>query len=883
MSAWDDLLTLIKAGDVGGTIGMVDALDAAERKAIAAVLPNYLTAQSRAQIVWWEWQPQLSPLLIAGVACMSGASAVTGWLMRRELLSSDDAVELVLELLRRRPVVWQADVAARIVGRLRHADLRRWEVAAALVRELGLEPPAHEPFMTGWLRQLHPDTAAGDPLFAAYGPGLFEIDRWDGVETWRVVEGVVRLIDDGLLQRTVVIDGVLGRLLREGPAAPVALVDLHNRLDLDLEEASARAGDYARLLPVGPIAVADMALRQLRRLEEAGLLAEELFAEVLEALAFRPENKLLRAAVSWAGDAVLREPHPVAGDGDPRSTTDSSPQVRPATEPYPRADAAAGPSRRVDAALRAMALVFTHDALALQERAVRLSVTLTARAGAEGREAIRAAASGLPTELREKIAAAYGGGVVADEVSVTPLAATSDPRRMPPPIASPEELAQAVAAFRASSGLYEFDRLLAGLTEWSDRDPDALRAALHPWWYPFDPRFFGHDEHERREDTVVALRHAFLAFASPQDGRALSEDPPKHSAWPTKPNLFDRFAIRRALEIATRFENGGSYPVQLATPTGGSGHIDAGVLLDRLERLEIAGVRALPGDLAQALLRLPREISGMEVQRAGRLASDAGRACAAWMRGDRLAEPQVTLSLQTRNRDNDALELHAAITLPATPAVAEPVLEPILGLLEPQPDAVYTLERWPLVMPSHREIVAAHLACCLPLWMDSSDGQVQALASLAHGQGPLGAGMAYALTCGMGHERVAERAAATDALLTLAGRGEVPVAELGEAVTALVTADFVKLNRVVAVLDGATQAGAHEVIWAVIARVLPALLPKDGERPRAGLADLLAAGARAARIAGVRADLPEVAAIAARKGSSRLVQEARRLHQLLTR
>ncbi|MGP4105166.1 hypothetical protein [Nonomuraea sp. KM90] len=105
------------------------------------------------------------------------------------------------------------------------------------------------------------------------------------------------------------------------------------------------------------------------------------------------------------------------------------------------------------------------------------------------------------------------------------------------------------------------------------------------------------------------------------------------------------------------------------------------------------------------------------------------------------------------------------------------------------------------------------------------------------------------------------------------------MAELGEAVTALVTGDFVKLNRVVAAPDAATQAGAHEVTWAVIVRLLPGLLPKTGERPRAGLADLLAAGASAAKIAGVRADLPEVAAIAAQKGSSRLVQEARRLHQ----
>ncbi|GAA4983466.1 hypothetical protein HD597_000721 [Nonomuraea thailandensis] len=326
------------------------------------------------------------------------------------------------------------------------------------------------------------------------------------------------------------------------------------------------------------------------------------------------------------------------------------------------------------------------------------------------------------------------------------------------------------------------------------------------------------------------------------------------------PNAFDRFAIRRALEIAGRFENGGRYPVLLATPTTGSGHLEPGVLLDRLERVEAVGVQALPCDLAQALLRLPREVPSGEVRRAERLVSDAGRGCSAWMRGDGPADPRVTVSIDTRSGYRVERSLRATITLPTTPHVAEPVLEPIRGLLEPRPDTVYTLDQWPPVLPSNREVVAAHLACCLPPWMDSSDGQVRALGDLVHGQGSLGTGMAYALTCGMGHERAAERAAATDALLTLAARGEVPVAELGEAAIALVTGDFVKLNRVVAALDDATLAGAHEVTWAVIARVLPGLLPQAGERPCAGLAGLLAAGAKAATIAGVRTDLPEVAA-----------------------
>ncbi|MFI7708538.1 hypothetical protein [Nonomuraea sp. NPDC049480] len=419
--------------------------------------------------------------------------------------------------------------------------------------------------------------------------------------------------------------------------------------------------------------------------------------------------------------------------------------------------------------------------------------------------------------------------------------------------------------------------------------PPGSCAALRPWWHPFDPHLFGRFGDVAYETVVEALLRAFLAFASPQDSRTLSEGPPKDDRWAAARGTLDELYVRRARELTARFEDGGAYPVVLATPTTGTGHIDPGALLDRLDRLEAAGVRALPADLTQALLRLPREIPAADVTRAGRLTSEAGRACAAWMRAGRLGDPQVTLSLRGNARYGSASpELHATITLPDAP-------DAIRELLRTRPAYLVMPTWWPPVMPSHRDVVAAHLAESLFASMDSGDGQAQALTDLAHGEGPLGAGMAYALACGMGHARrmayalacgmgharAADRASATDALLTLAARGEVPAAELGEVVTTLVGADHLKLNRLVSALDDATQAGAHETVWALIAGALPGVLPVDGERPRAGLADLLAAGARAARIAGVRADLPEVAEIAARKGSSRLVQEARRLRHLV--
>ncbi|GAA2213778.1 hypothetical protein GCM10009850_092410 [Nonomuraea monospora] len=913
-SAWEETLARVTSGDVAGLAAYLVTLDEPARRKVAAELPGYVTATARTA-GWREWAAQGRPLLVAGVACMGGASAVTAWLFRRELprwLGEAD-IELLLGLLRRRPVEWRADVARRVADRMRLPQPRHWELAAALVRETGMEPPGGEPFVVGWLRRLHPDTAGRDPLLAAYGHRIFDLDALAQTPLWRVVETVVHLVHQGLLDRAAVIDAVVRRLLRDGPAARAELAGLHDRLDLDIDESARYARNYAGLLPAGPVAVADVALAQLRRLEEAGRLPEELFAEAMGALAFRPEKKLLRAAVSWAGDAVLRD----AG--------------------------------RADTVLDALSTIFTQDTLALQERAVRLAVRLAPHAGPAGHASVRQSAADLPAELREKISAAYGGGIAeASPPAAPPLSAGEGPP-LPPPIASPEELVVELEAFRWPPDVYAFERLLAGLAEWSHRDPERLRQALRPWWHPFDPATYGHHGREIHESLYTAVSRAFLAFAAPEHSRKLTWQGPKRRRYPDAPGAIELLYRRRAMELVTPFEEGAGYPVLLATPTSGTGHLDPSVLLDRLERLESAGIEALPADLAQALLRLPRRtapadaertphpvtpadaepppaltpartepadagwaleltppqvastgvgwasgltspqvasadvgrasgltprrITPADIERASRLTSRAGRTCAAWMRDGGMPDPAATVAV---DRTGGFLMLQGALTPPDPSLPAE-----IRALFEVQNGHTYSLTWWPLALPAHREVAAAHLVGYLPWSMDANDRQTQVLTTLAHGDGPLGAATAHALVCGMNHVNPAERAAATDAFLTLAARGEIPSQALAEAVTTLVTADFVKLNRVVSVLDDATQAGAHDAVWAVISGVLAGLLPREGERPRAGAADLLAAGARAARIAGVRTELPEVAAVASRKGSSRLVQEARRLVQLV--
>ncbi|MEV0821680.1 DUF7824 domain-containing protein [Nonomuraea rubra] len=64
--------------------------------------------------------------------------------------------------------------------------------------------------------------------------------------------------------------------------------------------------------------------------------------------------------------------------------------------------------------------------------------------------------------------------------------------------------------------------------------------------------------------------------------------------------------LLRCAEILSALKRGTLPPYLLATPTCTSGRVDPAELVDRIEGYERAGVRHLPADLEQALLRLPR-------------------------------------------------------------------------------------------------------------------------------------------------------------------------------------------------------------------------------------------------------------------------------------
>ncbi|WP_066943590.1 DUF7824 domain-containing protein [Microtetraspora fusca] len=887
MNPWQEVVECIEGRYDDDLMDVLASLSELGRQVVAAQLPRYLA--DRLAQGWesrWSVEAQATGFRLAGAACFTRPAQVATWLSRRELRQVPDPrldAERIRSLVRDRPQEWRTDLALRLVRRLRRPADRwgrpgvppGWELAAGLLVETGSEPPEADMFVEGWVRQASATrrqnggrAAIGDdPLLDVMVPRLFRAagvaaalnrDREWAPETSLVSE-LAALGDSGRLKRQDLIDGCAARFLAGGDAEELRpFVTLWT--ELRPSSAEVPLLDFVRLLPSAASPFVQMALDALRRADDEGLLGDELFAEAVHALAFRPEKKFVTAALRWIARSA-------AGDR------------------------AAG---RAGGALAALAMVFGHEDATLQGRAVRLAVALAPHADPLAAEEVRAAAGGLAPELRERIAAAFGE-VTAEEPEDPPTAAALIVAPLPgllPPITSAKELAVELDRPLWPEKPAAFERILAALVELTHRDRAAVVAALTPWrrraWTePFDPHIYVYGISGFDQAARSLLSRAALAVVSPEESKALTglladyqrEHPP-----------YDRsiqvLVQRRLREVLSMLEAGRSMPLLLATPTAATGHVDPDILIDRMERLE--GAEPLPADFHQALLRLPRTVDPATVVRAERLTSQAGRRLAALLRDGGLPDPTVTSGVEGR-RYSSGMYGGEMVIQRMRPRVTPPpgVPEEIRKLWTVETDQVsgaYAHETvwWPIIMPSHRDVVAAYLLESGPWPAHGDDHQMQALRMLVHGDGPVGAAVAGAIVCVMAHARPARRAAATDALVTLAARDEVPAAEIGRLLVEMAVADRLKLNRAVTVLDDAVRAGAHASVWSILAEALPALLPAAGERPRAGLGDLLAVGARAAALAGARADVPELAAIATRRGGSRVVEEARRLHLRLS-
>ncbi|MGI5284551.1 DUF6493 family protein [Nonomuraea polychroma] len=848
MDHWGEIKKLIETRHADRLAEALKALDDQARKEVAARLPELL---KELRVRFDRWDDGLVDygiaLRVAGAATFGGAAAVASWLYRRDFAPQwdgpDGDVDLILAVIADRPAAWRADLAERLVLRMRVADDRGMPLTLALLRVTGIEPPPHDPLVAGWVSQW-PTRLGDDPLLDHLVPRLFEAQgvgrmlQWerDPHEGW--LGALLKLAGAGRLKREALIEGCVRRFLLGGTAIDLRFfVRLHEALNPSPTEAAPHARDYLRLLPASPGPVAELAMKHLRARDD---LATDDLAEAWESLLFRSERKLVRAGLSWLNGYVRRAPA--------------------------LADVIAAP----------LARVFAADSVELQERAVELALAHAGGMSEEGRAAVREAIELLPPHLGHLAAAVFGGGDVAEaEPAFVPPPLPAAPQRarsVASPVESVEKLRQLIT--KGAGSWREWERLLAGFVTLTGHDRAGVAAAL-------DARLFGDLFWQYRLENW-SRPGQWLQRAAQSLGlnalarRAWQSFMPK--AGLAVPHLL---LLHRAAEILRAVEEDTLPPLLLATPTHSTGHVAAAELVRRLEVIEASGTKPLAADFQQALLRLPRTPDPDAAERAARLTSAAGKILSGWT----CPEVEIRLEWTCGNGGDDHdwhdRDHHHEVRLVPT-ATAAPTGLPLVDLMLTVPQSSAEAEHrewWPSMLPSHREVAAAHLMphVLRRYWGDPPVGPEEAR-DLARAEGPAGAAFAAVLARVLGDPQMP---ASVDVLLEVAARDELPAAEIGHQVGLLVASGEVRMIDMVAALDSAARRGAHAHVWRVVAAALPALLPAPGGRPRNGLAAFVTLAVMTAWWSGARGEIPEVRAMAARKGNSGLLREIRRLHDQL--
>ncbi|MER7134854.1 DUF6493 family protein, partial [Streptosporangium saharense] len=578
MDHWEEIRKLVEERRADRIAGRITTLDARARKEVASRLPGLLK-ELRGRSDRWDDSlvRRSSALRVAGAGTLGGAAAVASWLYRRDFAPQwagpDNDVNLVLAVVADRPAAWRADLAQRLALRIRAADDRGMTLALTLLRETGVEPPAHDPLVAGWVSR-RPARLAADPLLGHLLPRLFEAQgvgralRGERDPRGGWLAALTGLAETGRVERETLVEGCLRRFLLGGTANDLRFfVNLHEALDPSPEEAARHADDYLRLLAASPGPVATLAVRRLRGCD---LTAADL-AEAWDCLLFRQERTLVRAGLAWLDRSVRRDPALAA--------------------------VVAAPLTRA----------FAAESVEIQVRAVELALVHADAMGEEGRAVVREAAARLAPHLAERAAAALGdapGGSAAPAFAVFAPPPLPEPRErsraLPPPPASAGELADLLE--RRDDSWQSWERLLAGFVTLVVRDREAVTTALRPWLLGGSVWPYRGEIRERRarrpswplgesawpnqgetwERTDQWLWGAVRALVTAASGKHLCRTLMPSQDLPAP----HRLLLHRAAEVMSAVGDDTLPPLLLATPTHDTGHVAAAELVRRMEVVE---------------------------------------------------------------------------------------------------------------------------------------------------------------------------------------------------------------------------------------------------------------------------------------------------------
>jgi hypothetical protein len=908
---WPKLRELIRAGDVEAVTAGVSRLSEDERRALA---PG-VTALERS-VRRWRWpaedgEPE-QPFGVAADARTATALAVAaagvlpaaklgpvlgriglGWRDSRERVPGS-VVDEVLAVLVTRGLVGEPAITAQVARRVRlqHFDLDLFDLAYRLAVAGPGAPPDDAGFVLQWMSshgtrlaaelRERPAWAALVPRFLAVRGGGQLLDRRPDLR-----QALVEVAAAGLVGADALLDACLAALqVSRRRADLMGLLALHQALAPSDDAVDARVGDYVALAAGGASFVAKVAQERLRALDDAGRLDAAVVAEVSRAVLLRPEKGLARTQLAWLRAAL-------------RATRGDADAGLPPTDPHTR-----------ERLLRAAAAGFSQPDAALQARALEVLAPHATGLSADARRDLAREAGALVPDLRPRAAELFG---TAETLGHEATGAAAVPARWavgpPPPAAerrpvgSAAELAECLARYnqdRDWDALADHDlveRLLDGLVRCSWSDREGVRDALAPliahksWLKPGPPDYS--TVYPGQALRIYEAITAAAAAAGATEGAAPPGPAPGHPPLGVPPEakvesppyadepdvvLFHRFA-----EVAAGIW-WAPVPMLLAAPTTEDGVLDAGELARRLAAFEAAGCRPWPHDLVQALLRVtPADLPALH-DAVHRLTGSTGASLVSWLANGGSAEGVP------RPADLGAEPRPAAgpVAAPATGSVTDLPAEVLatwarLRAYAPPPRRYGYARRWSALwlwqLPFARDVVATRLVHRI---RDSRRGDGRLLVQLATAHGTLGPASYLVLAHGLNLARAGDRAGATDALLTLAGRGQLDATALGEAVGSLVADRTLTLNRVVPALRDVGAAGAWPPLWELLAAALPRCLPGREANPAPQLAELLALAVETVHAVGTSGrTLPGLDAVAARPGTSRLRTEALRLQAAL--
>lgn len=845
-----ELNELIIAGKVAEILKLARTVDDQQRRDLAATL---VAGVRQRRSNWW-YGKEAAALAVAAVGLLPTAAKAADILGRRSVDVPGSAVEPLLTIATERDIGWLPDLAYRMAARIGSGEpTRNWEFVAGLLTASGAPPPDGDTFVQGWLSHLMwPRTSSRqaplvdrlrtDPFRDALLPRVFEVEAAGTSMASSFYAGphsdvkmvlphaLAQLAAEGTLDRTMLLDGCLRRLVRAGHAdTPRGFVALHDLLAPQPTETAARSADYLRLLADGPGPVAAMAQKTLRALSD---IDTDALLDASRVVLLRPEKALVRAQLTWLDRTARRLPDRAAEIG----TVLAGAADHPAADIRDRASALA--TRYGVAPAGAPVTVSARDDLPPPPVPAPVPPPITD-----------------PDELAAESAALFDVGLtdmlglerVLD--GAVRLAATDQVR-----------LSEALTPV--------LDRVAGPLTGWAAQTTagrvfEVLRAGA-------DLR------------AAASSRGTWMALLANIRSRISPASPPATRRVPAPECLVQA----RLAEIGAQI-GPGSTPGLLSAPTSSTGAIEPEALLDRIARL--GSGTPWRWDLTQALYRLPAGVDEPLAAKAAGIGTPTGDRLAAWLRDGGLPQPEyrvatATWSERTGTRwgtsgANDVYvhksRLHVELTAP--PDTSDP-----LGLYTPfgYPLGLWVhggLERlWPALLPGYPALVASHALVRVALSAtDDVRGGAAILPLLADSPGDGGAPLALALAYGLAARHEQDRAAALDALLLLAATRRLDAPAVGGHLGTLSATGMVTINRALQPLRDAVAAGAPLSVWRLLAAALPALLHEP--TPPRGTPDLLNLAAETGAATGIRLAVPGIREVAARTGSSRLRTEARRL------